>query len=127
MAEGILNHLAGDRFNAMSAGLDPGTVVNPKAVAVLNEIGIDISHHQPKNLDVYLGKIPVLHMVTVCDNAQQSCPRIWPGLLEKHRHHWMLDNPASVEGTEEEKMQAFRKLRDDLVDRIKAWIETISV
>ncbi|MDY0162392.1 arsenate reductase ArsC [Desulfobotulus sp.] len=125
MAEGLMNHMAGDRFTALSAGVDPGERVHPMAIAVMEEAGIDMSGHKPKSIKDYLGKEAILHMITVCDKAQQSCPRIWPGLPEGNRHHWMLDNPASVEGSEEERLAAFRKVRDDLRERISRWLETL--
>lgn len=125
MAEGLLNHMGGDRFTAISAGVEPGKEVHPLAIAVLAEDGIDIRHHQPKAIREYLGKEAVLHMITVCDKAQQSCPRVWPGLPDTNRHHWMLDNPSTVEGTDEEKKAAFRKVRDDLKEKITHWLSQV--
>ncbi|MCW7753381.1 arsenate reductase ArsC [Desulfobotulus sp. H1] len=125
MAEGLLNHMGGDRFTAVSAGVEPGERVHPMAIAVLAEEGMDISSHQPKGIGVYLGKEAVLHMITVCDKAQQSCPRVWPGLPEGNRHHWMLDNPSGAEGSEEEKLAAFRKVRDDLKAKIRDWLRKV--
>ncbi|TYT75957.1 arsenate reductase ArsC [Desulfobotulus mexicanus] len=125
MAEGLLNHMGGDRFTAVSAGVEPGEKVHPMAIAVLAEEGIDISHHKPKAIGTYLGKEAILHMITVCDKAQQTCPRIWPGLSEGNRHHWMLDNPSATEGSEEEKLAAFRRVRDDLKGKIQAWLKEV--
>ena len=80
MAEGLLRHLAGERFEALSAGLEPGKEVHPLAIQVMAEIGIDISSQQPKAVDVYLGKTMIHYLIIVCNKAQSTCPRIWPGL-----------------------------------------------
>ena len=117
MAEGWLRHLAGDRFAAYSAGLDP-TALNPLAVEAMREIGIDISAQQSKNVTSFLGQhFP--HIITVCDRAQASCP-IFPGVC--FREHWSIDDPASAAGTHEERMQVFRTVRDEIGRRVRAFI-----
>jgi len=116
MAEGLLRHEAGERFEVFSAGTHPSKV-RPEAIAVMKEIGIDISGHRSKSVDEFAG--PDLDMViTVCDNAKESCP-VFPGPTE--RLHWPFEDPASVEGTEEQRQDAFRRVRDQIHGRIRAY------
>jgi len=114
MAEGIMNALYGDKFQAFSAGTNPSKV-NPLAIEVLKEIGIDISHHRSKSIDEFKGET-FDYVVTVCDNAKENCP-YFPG-GKKYVHRGFID-PASVEGTYEEKLSAFRKVRDEILNWIK--------
>jgi arsenate reductase len=114
MAEGILRHLAGDRFEVFSAGTKPN-VVNPHAIEAMREIGVDISHHRSKHVNEYFGK-PMDTVITVCDNAKETCP-IFPGV--KHQIHWSFEDPAAAEGTEEEKLAVFRTIRNEIFFRIK--------
>lgn len=109
MAEGLLRHEAGDRFEVASAGTRP-TRVRPEAVAVMREIGIDISSHRSKSIDEFASR-DFDCVLTVCDNAKESCP-IYPG--HANRIHHSFEDPATVEGSEEMKLAAFRKVRDDL-------------
>lgn len=122
IAEGWLRHLAGDRFNALSAGTDAADEVNPLAVKVMDEIGIDISGQKPTDLVEYLGTQHIMWLIVVCNKAQQSCPRVWPGLDEQNRIYWPIDDPAEAEGTEDEKLSVFRQARDEIGDKIKAWL-----
>jgi arsenate reductase len=121
MAEGWLRHLAGDRFEAASAGVEPGTL-NPLAVMAMAEIGIDISHHKAKGIKTFLGHWPVYYLIVVCDKAADRCPRIWPGSRE--RIHWFFEDPAAVEGPDEEKMKTFRRVRDEIGQTIKKWLHS---
>jgi len=114
MAEGIMNALYGDKFQAFSAGTNPSKV-NPLAIEVLKEIGIDISHHRSKSIDEFKGET-FDYVVTVCDNAKENCP-YFPG-GKKYVHRGFMD-PASIEGTYEEKLSAFRKVRDEILNWIK--------
>jgi arsenate reductase len=113
MAEGLLRHEAGDRFEVYSAGMKPSTV-RPEAIAVMNEIGIDISGHRSKSVDEFSGR-PFDYVITVCDNARESCP-IFPGTAK--RLHWSFEDPAAVQGSEEERMAAFRNIRDQIHSRL---------
>lgn len=117
MAEGWLNHLGDGEFEARSAG-SVSTLVRPEAVAVMEEVGIDLSKHESKTLDRFLYE-PLDVVVTVCDTARDSCPT-FPQAAKKL--HWSLEDPASVEGSVEERQAAFRKTRDDLRARILAEI-----
>lgn len=115
MAEGLLRHLAGERFEAASAGTE-ATSVRPEAVSVMAEAGIDISGQESKTLDRYLGE-PFGYVITVCDAANEACP-FFPGAPE--RLHWSLPDPSAVAGTEEERLTAFRSVRDRLLLLIEA-------
>ncbi len=122
MAEGWLRHLAGDRFEARSAGVEPGTL-NPLAVRAMQEVGIDISSHRAEGIAAYLGRVPVAYLVVVCDKASQTCPRIWPGVRD--RFFWPFDDPSSAAGDEEQKLALFRRVRDEIRQRIDQWLQTI--
>jgi arsenate reductase (thioredoxin) len=122
MAEGWLRHLAGDRFQVASAGVEPGTL-NPLAIEAMAEVGIDISHHKAEGISAYLGHWPVYHLIVVCDKAAEICPRIWPGSRE--RLHWFFDDPAAVRGTREEKLEAFRRVRDEIGEKIEDWVASV--
>src|SRR5947199_10859368 len=102
MAEGLLRHEAGDRFDVESAGTKPGRV-RPEAIAVMKEIGIDISKHRSKSVDEFAGK-NFDYVLTVCDNAKETCP-VYPG--HTNRIHHRFEDPAAVEGSEEERLRAF--------------------
>jgi len=119
MAEGLLRHLASDRFEVYSAGVEPGTL-NPLAVKALAEVGIDISHHQAEGINRYLGRVPIYTLIIVCDKAAKTCPRIWPGA--RQTLHWYFDDPAAVEGSEEETLAAFRTVRDQIKAKLEAWL-----
>jgi arsenate reductase len=119
MAEGWLRHLAGDRFAVASAGVEPGTL-NPLAVRVMAEVGIDISHHKAEGIKQYLGRWPVHWLIVVCDKAAQSCPRSWPGARE--RLHWFFDDPAAATGSDDEKLAVFRRVRDEIRAKIEKWL-----
>ena len=113
MAEGYLRHLAGEDYEVLSAGTAP-VGLNPLAVEVMSEIGIDISRQASKNVSQFLGaSIP--YVITVCDRARESCP-IFPGAFRLI--HWSFDDPAAVEGTREEKLAAFRRVRDEIAESI---------
>jgi arsenate reductase (thioredoxin) len=114
MAEGLLRHLAGDRFEAQSAGTE-ATHVRPLAIRAMDEIGVDISGQESKTLERYLGE-PFDYVITVCDDANEACP-FFPGA--KERLHWSLPDPSSAEGSEEERLAVFRSVRDQLRDRVQ--------
>jgi arsenate reductase len=117
MAEGLLRHEAGDRFEVFSAGIHP-SLVRPEAIAVMREIGIDISGHRSKSVDEFLGQ-EIDTVITVCDHAKESCP-VFPGKTQ--RLHWPFEDPASVEGTEDQRKDAFRKTRDRIHGRIMVFL-----
>jgi arsenate reductase len=110
LAEGILRHAAGDLFEVHSAGSKPAGHVHPKAIAVMKEIGIDISRHTSKHLNEFLDK-KVDTVITVCGNADQACP-MFPGQV--NRYHWGFSDPAQAKGADEEVLQVFRSVRDQI-------------
>lgn len=113
MAEGYLRRAAGDRFEAMSAGLEPKGL-NPLAVEAMRELGIDISRQQSKDVVSLLGQhIP--YVITVCDNARERCP-IFPRTYKFI--HWSFEDPAAAEGTHEQKLALFRRVRDEIIAHI---------
>ena len=117
MAEGLLRHMAGDRFEVFSAGLSPSHV-RPNAIAVMKELGIDISHHRSKSMNEFLDT-PFDYVITVCDHASEHCP-VFPGPAK--RIHWSIDDPVAP-GGEEAQLAAFRRARDELKERLETFAE----
>lgn len=120
MAEGLLRHLSGGRMEAASAGIHPRNV-NPDAIRCMAEIGIDISSQRSKSLDLFLGE-HVDYVITVCDQARDACP-VFPG--GRRSLHWSIPDPALAQGSDEERMQVFRQVRDELKGRIEELLRTI--
>ena len=118
MAEGLLRHDGGASFEVASAGTKPSSV-RPEAIAAMREIGIDISGQRSKSVDEY-ARQAFDFVITVCDNARESCP-IFPA--NTLRIHWSLDDPAAVQGSEEERLAAFRRIRDELRDHLQRFIK----
>jgi len=110
MAEGVLRAAAGDVVAVHSAGSKPAGYVHPKAIAVMREIGIDLSAHTSKHMSEFL-HTPITTVITVCGNADQACP-IFPGQV--NRHHWRFDDPAHATGTDEQVLAEFRRVRDEI-------------
>jgi arsenate reductase len=125
MAEGILRELAPDKFEALSAGMDPQGETHPLAIKAMDEIGIDISGQKPEGIKKYLGTQKIRWLISVCDKANKSCPRIWPLLDENSRIHWPFDDPAEAEGNDEEKLVMFRRIRDEIKEKIQKWLSTL--
>ena len=118
MAEAFLRKYAGDEFEAYSAGIRPVGIA-PYTIRVMEEIGISLEGYGSKNVDEYIGKIDFDHLITVCANAEKQCP-VFPGMGE--RIHWDLEDPVMQIGTEEEKLQKFREVRDKIDKLIKEWL-----
>jgi arsenate reductase len=119
MSEAWLRHYGAERLEVHSAGLDP-SVVNPFTIQVMEEKGIDMSAHRSKSVRDYLGKKHFTYVITVCSNAEDRCPTAFLG--ELHRLHWPFDDPAAVQGSDEEKLAKFRKVRDEIEEKIKRWL-----
>lgn len=119
MAEGLLRAMAGERFEVFSAGTEK-TRVQPLAIEAMREIGIDISDHTSKTLDAF-GNDSFDFVITVCDRANESCP-LFPGKTQ--RIHWSFDDPTAAQGSDEERLAAFRRIRDEIRTRIEEWIAT---
>lgn len=122
MAEGWLRHLAGDRYEVHSAGVEPGTL-NPLAVQAMNEVGIDISNHKAQGVKEYLGRIMVAYLIIVCDRASQNCPTVWPGIRRKYV--WPFDDPSAAQGSDEQKHEVFRRVRDEIKTSIETWLAEV--
>jgi len=121
MAEAILRERAGDRFEAHSAGLTPSSV-RPETLQVLCEANISSDGLRSKGFDDYLGTVFLHYLITVCDEAEEKCPRVWPQGGE--RLFWPVDDPGRVVGSEDEVLQAYRRARDEISARIDAWLAT---
>jgi len=117
MAEGLLRSLGGSDFEVHSAGTE-AKELNPLAVEVMREIGIDISDHQSKSLECFLGQ-PFDYIITVCDRARDSCPT-FPG--DNERIHWGFDDPAAVTGARAEQVAVFRRVRNEISERLRVWV-----
>ena len=114
MAEGLLRHDAGDRFEVASAGINP-TQVRPEAIAAMREVGIDISNHRSKSVDEFIGQ-EFDYVITVCDNANEQCP-VCPGKTQ--RIHWSFEDPAAVQADESTRLAAFQRIRDKIRERFQ--------
>ena len=124
MAEGILRKYVGDRFHIYSAGLNPDRI-HPLIEPVMQEIGIDITGQRSKSVQEYLGKITAHYLIVVCEHAERNCPELFPGMGE--RLYWPFDDPAAVEGTEEEQLEVFRRVRDEIAARLREWLGDLDV
>lgn len=113
MAEGLLKHLAGGAYEVFSAGISP-TEVNPLAIQAMRELNIDISDQKSESVEQYLGQ-EFDHVITVCSNANASCPTFLGGY---EKDHWDLDDPAPAQGAVEEKMKVFRRIRDQIKEKV---------
>src|ERR1700690_3621027 len=117
MAEGLFRQEAAGRYEVFSAGTKP-VPVRPEAIAVMREIGVDISDHRSKAVDEFTGQ-QFDTVITVCDHANESCP-VFPGNTQ--RLHWPFEDPAVVAGSEEQRKAAFRAIRDQIHERIKIFL-----
>jgi len=118
MAEGWLRHLAGDRFEVVSAGTHP-VGLNPYAVTVMAEAQVDISNHMSERLEPYLDQ-SFDYVITVCDRAQETCP-VFPSASSML--HWNFEDPARAKGTYEQQLIVFRRIRDEIAERIRSFIQ----
>ena len=119
IAEGILREAAGDLLDVQSAGSKPAGYVHPKSIAVMQEIGIDLSAHHSKHMDTFLdGEVETV--ITVCGNADQACP-VFPGQV--NRHHWPFDDPAHATGSDEKVLTEFRRVRDEIAKVFRAYAD----
>ncbi len=120
MAEAILRHYGGDHYEAFSAGTDPQGV-NPLTETVLKELDISIEGLYSKNLDTYLGKKHFSYVITVCSDADKRCPSVFPGAGKRLK--WFFEDPAAAAGSEEDKLEKFRMIRDQIEKQVKSWIK----
>ena len=122
MAEGYFRRFAADRFESHSAGTEPKQEIHPLALQVMGEDGVDLAGQRPKGLKGILGRLPVRFLIIVCDGANESCPVTFPGVLR--RLFWPFDDPAAFVGSLEETLSEFRRVREEIKDRILAWLES---
>ncbi|MEI8132468.1 MAG: arsenate reductase ArsC [Leptolinea sp.] len=118
MAEAFLRKFAGDNFEVYSAGLEPQGV-NPYTIRVMEEIGYNMSSHRSKSLTEYMGKNHFGYLITVCGGADKNCP-IFPGM--GMRMHWGFEDPAAFQGSDDEKLEKFRQVRDQIAEKIQSWL-----
>ncbi len=124
MAEGFLRRYASHAFDAYSAGLEPRGI-HPLTVQVMAEVGIDLSSQRSKHLKEYMGRLTFGYIITVCGRADASCPTVLPGVGV--RMHWEFDDPAMFNGTGEDLLNEFRRVRDQMDVHILAWLAEMGV
>jgi arsenate reductase len=122
MAEAFLRHYAGDRFEALSAGLAP-TQVHPLTCHVLRETGLDPSALCAKDLTTFLGKVHIHTAIIVCDQTEAHCPRLYPFALQTL--YWPFDDPTQAAGSTEDRLRMFRTVRDQIAHRVRVWLFTL--
>jgi arsenate reductase len=120
MAEAFLRKYGGDRFEAYSAGLEPKEI-HPYTREVMKEIGINLTGQRSKHLSEYLGQIHFGYLITVCAQAEEQCPAVFPGMGQ--RLHWAIDDPAAFDGTDAQILGKFRQVRDEIDSRIQFWLQ----
>jgi arsenate reductase (thioredoxin) len=122
MAEGFLRHLAEDRFEVYSAGIDPTPEIHPRAVEAMGEIGIDISDQHPKGLKTYMGKMGFNYLIIVCARAEERCPKTFPGVGTTFS--WIFEDPRREEDIPYDSMlERFRAVRDEIELKLRDWLE----
>lgn len=121
MAEGLLRHDGGGRFEVESAGTHPGQV-RPEAIEAMREVGIDISTHRSKSVDEFAGR-EFDYVITVCDNARENCP-VFPARTE--RVHWSFDDPAASTGDMSARLAVFRRIRDEIRSWLRVWVKDLA-
>lgn len=119
MAEAILRRLAGDRFTVHSAGLYPAEI-HPLTVKVMTEAGYDLEGHSAKSVKEFLGREHFRYVISVCAQAAPECPRIFPNAL--NMLSWPFDDPAAADGSEEQRLEAFRRVREEIGQQIHSWL-----
>jgi arsenate reductase len=122
MAEAFLRRYGGERFEAYSAGLEPKGI-NPYTVRVMKELDIDLGGQRSKDVTEYMGRRHFGYLITVCAHAEANCPKVFPGVGQ--RLHWDLEDPAAFEGSDADKLAKFREVRDEIAERIRAWIARV--
>ncbi len=120
MGEGLLRYYGKDKFEVFSAGLEP-SYVHPLTVKAMDELGIDITNQYSKTVNEFLGQ-DFSYVITVCDGAKERCP-VFPG--KYNAIHWSIDDPASAEGTENERLKVFRRARHNMLERINHFISVV--
>ncbi len=123
MAEAFLRRYGEGQLRAFSAGTEPAAEIHPMARRVMAEEGLDLEGQYPKEYGVYLDKVAIGILITVCGGAAETCPAVWPGVEE--RLHWPTEDPAAFVGSEEETLAEFRRVRDRLKARVRDWLAAL--
>jgi arsenate reductase len=123
MAEALLKKRAGAQFDAYSAGMEPKEI-HPLTIRVMSEVGIDLSGHRSKALRQFLGRQLFGFVIFVCKRPETTCPTTWPGAFNPME--WPFEDPAVCEGSEEERLQKFRAVRDQIDKKIADWLKEVS-
>jgi arsenate reductase len=119
MAQAFLREYGGDQFEAHSAGTEPKGI-HPYTYRVMEETGISLSGQQSKHVKEYMGKVHFGYLITLCEEAEESCPTTFPGIGQ--RLYWPFEDPSAFTGSEDEKLAKFREVRDQIEQRIKTWL-----
>jgi arsenate reductase len=119
MAEAFLRKYGGDQFDAYSAGTDPKDI-SLYVKRVMQEVGISLNNQYSKHVKEYMGKVHFGYLITMCDEAEKNCPTAFPGIGQ--RLHWSFEDPSAFVGSEDERLARFRNLRDQIEQRIRAWL-----
>jgi arsenate reductase len=119
MAEAFLKKHGGDRYDAYSAGTEPKGI-NPYTERVMEEVGISLSNQHSKHVKEYMGKVHFGYLITMCNEAEKSCPTTFPGIGQ--RLHWLFEDPSAFVGSDAEKLDKFREVRDQIERHIKTWL-----
>jgi arsenate reductase (thioredoxin) len=119
MAEALLRSFAGDRFEPYSAGLEPKEI-NPLTNRVMEEIGINISSYRSKSVMEYMGKLHFAYLIIVCEAADNNCPSTFPGVGQRLK--WPFEDPAAFQGSDDDRLQKFRQVRDQIATRLRSWL-----
>ncbi len=119
MAEALLRKHGGDRYDAYSAGTEPKGI-HPYTERVMDEAGVNLSGQHSKHVKEYMGQMHFAYVITLCDEAEKSCPTIFPGMGQ--RLHWSFEDPAAFAGSNDEKLAKFREVRDRIEGQIKEWL-----
>ena len=125
MAEAFLRTYAGDHFEVYSAGLEPTGYILPEALKVMQERGIDTSGQRSKGVSEYLGKVHFSHVITVCGDAEEKCPTVF--LNMGIHEHWPFDDPAKFEGSDSQRLEFTRRVRDQIDARLKKWVKAQNI
>lgn len=120
MAEAFLRKMGGDRYEAFSAGMEPKGL-HPMTVQVMNEVGIDVSGQRSKGISEIMGRNTYDDAIVVCRKAEDDCPKLSADARRIHR--WLFEDPVQVGGSDEEKLAAFRQVRDQIEARIRLWLD----
>lgn len=124
IAEAFLRKYAGDRFNVYSAGLKPKEI-HPLTRRVMAEIGMNLEGHYSKDVMELSGKVLPRYVIVVCEQAEKTCPYVWPSTVR--RRFWPFEDPAAFDGTEDEKLEKFSRVRDQIEARILKWLEQLDL